>query len=67
MTNTIVLRRRDLAADFARFDNGTELPFVISGAEALLAPMTHVHMTDVKAWIPGVRTEDRRVKVWLKR
>ncbi|XP_035677638.1 uncharacterized protein LOC118416593 [Branchiostoma floridae] len=67
LTNTIVLRRRDLAADFARFDNGTELPFVISGAEALLAPMTHVHMTDVKAWIPGVRTEDRRVKVWLKR
>ncbi|XP_078677839.1 uncharacterized protein LOC144914154 [Branchiostoma floridae x Branchiostoma belcheri] len=67
MTNTIVLRRRDLADDFAQFDNGTELPFVISGAEDLLMPMTHVHMTDVKAWIPGVRTEDRLVKVWLKR
>ncbi|CAH1266523.1 Hypp3403 [Branchiostoma lanceolatum] len=67
MTNTIVLRRRDLADDFAQFDNGTGLSFVISGAEDLLMPMTHVHMTDVKVWIPGVRTEDRRVKVWLKR
>eukprot|EP00118_Oscarella_pearsei_P024830 m.306893 g.306893 ORF g.306893 m.306893 type:complete len:1015 (+) comp41685_c0_seq1:21-3065(+) len=67
MTNTIVLKRELLPDDFRQLDQNHTMPFAISGAEKELAPLTHVHMTDVKVWLPGIKSSSSRVKVWLKR
>ncbi|XP_070567569.1 uncharacterized protein [Ptychodera flava] len=67
MTNSIVLKREDFPADFENMDRTGELWFAISGKEDQLAPLTHVHMLDVRVWFPGVKVRDDRLRVWLKR
>ena len=67
LENAIVIRRDDLNDEFAHLDANGQMAFTVSGAEKELAPLTHVHMTDVRVWLPGLRSSSNRVRVWLKR
>ncbi|XP_077977882.1 uncharacterized protein LOC144433439 [Glandiceps talaboti] len=67
MINSIVIKREDNPNNFEEFDRTGELPFTITGTEEQLAPLTHAHMLDVRVWLPGVKVDDDRLRVWLKR
>eukprot|EP00118_Oscarella_pearsei_P013882 m.115020 g.115020 ORF g.115020 m.115020 type:complete len:603 (+) comp37531_c0_seq1:1350-3158(+) len=67
MTNTIVLKREDLLGDFNQLDATGQMAFVISGDEPLLASLTHVQMTGLKVWLPGIHSSSDKISVWVKR
>ena len=41
--------------------------FLSTGEEDQLSPLSNVHMIDVRAWLPGVKTTNGHLRVWLKR
>ena len=41
--------------------------FGLLGAEDQFSTMTHVHMTDVRVWLPGVTVHTDHIKIWMKR
>eukprot|EP00118_Oscarella_pearsei_P015985 m.149145 g.149145 ORF g.149145 m.149145 type:complete len:282 (+) comp38513_c0_seq4:1725-2570(+) len=67
LANTIVLKREELPSAFDMLDKTGEMPFSITGTEYVLAPLSLVKMTEVKVWLPGIKTSANQIRVWLKR
>eukprot|EP00118_Oscarella_pearsei_P008542 m.44644 g.44644 ORF g.44644 m.44644 type:complete len:967 (+) comp33540_c0_seq1:102-3002(+) len=67
LANTIVLKRDELPTAFDQLDKTGQMPFSITGDEYVLAPLSHIKMTDVKVWLPGITTSANQIRVWLKR
>ncbi len=67
LENCILLNRKDYPEAFKSLDTSGNFSFVITGAEEQLAPMSKVHMTNVKVWLPGVKVKSGHLRVWLKR
>ncbi len=67
LENCILLNRGDYPEAFKSLDLTGNMSFVITGAEDQLAPMSHVHMTNVKVWLPGIKVKSGHLRVWLRR